>query len=145
MDPQKPNTVICDCCDLDVPERLTSAVRDAQLLIRGARCRKCNEHQGNPLKMAQDHEDEVRIRWGQTCDELQATEDRASDYKERMLGALKSRDGVVRLFEKLGRYHRATDDDGCICGKHNCETLRIIDDDWVNGHIDRMVRRDASG
>jgi hypothetical protein len=96
MDPQKPNTVVCDCCDLDVPERLTSPIVKAHLLVRGARCRKCNEHQGNPVKMAQDHEDDVRIRWAQTVDELHAVQDRADDYKERMLVAFRSRDGVTK-------------------------------------------------
>ena len=40
----------------------------ATALERGWRCRMCNEHQGKPLKMAQDHEEEVRVRWGETVD-----------------------------------------------------------------------------
>jgi hypothetical protein len=36
-----------------------------------------------------------------------------------------SRDGVLRQFEKLARYHRATDH-WCICGEYTCETLPIV-------------------
>ena len=103
----------------------------------------CNEHQGDALKMAQDHENEVRIRWGQTVDELHVALDGADDFKERMLAAFKSRDAVLRRFEQLARHHRATDH-GCSCGKRNCETLSIVDDDWINDHIGRMHTRQAS-
>lgn len=93
--------------------------------------------------MAQDHEDEVRVRWGETVDELHAALDRADHYKERMLAAFKSRDGILRQFEKLARYHRATDH-GCICGQPNCKTLPIVDADWINDHISRMHSRDEA-
>lgn len=92
--------------------------------------------------MARDHEDEVRVRWGQTVDDWHAAEDRADMYREKMLAAFKSRDNILQQFEKLSRYHRATDY-GCICGKGNCETLRIIDADWIVDHIVRMHERDA--
>jgi hypothetical protein len=58
-----------------------------------------------------------------------------------MLAAFRSRDAVLREFEELGSYHQSTGH-GCICGKRNCETLAIIDSDYLGGHIDRMNRRD---
>jgi hypothetical protein len=93
--------------------------------------------------MAKDHEDEVRVRWGESVDELHAALDRADHYKQRMLAAFKSRDGILRQFEKLARYHQATDH-GCICGKPKCETLSIVDADWINDHIGRMHNRDEA-
>ncbi len=69
--------VVCECCELCVPKQLASAIRNPYGLVRGWRCRICNEHQGQPVKMAQDHEEEVRIRWGETVDELHAALDRA--------------------------------------------------------------------
>jgi hypothetical protein len=125
MRPQD-STVVCECCDLDVSERLSSPIVNAHLLNRGWRCRICNEHQGDPLKMAQDHEYEVRVRWGETVDELHAAQDRADEYHGKMKAAYRSRDSVLEQFDRLARYHRATDY-GCICGKRNCETLSIID------------------
>jgi hypothetical protein len=38
---------------------LSSPIVNAYGLERGWRCRMCNEHQGNAVKMAQDHEYEV--------------------------------------------------------------------------------------
>lgn len=142
MDDIEPATVVCDCCDLNWPRKLSSPVVNAFGLDRGSRCRMCNEHQGKPLQMAQDHEDEVRVRWDRTVDDWHAAEDRADNYREKMLAAFKSRDNIVRQFEKLSRYHRPTDH-GCICGKGDCETLRIIDAEWIVGHIARMHERDA--
>lgn len=145
MDPFQPTTFVCSCCDLDVPARLASPIVNAFGLVRGGyRCRMCNEHQGQPLKMAQDHELEVRMRWGETVDKWHAAEDRADYYKEKMHAAFRSRDNILKQFERLSRFHRA-DDHGCICGKRNCETLSIIDADWIYNHIDRMNRRDETG
>jgi hypothetical protein len=141
MDPIDPK-VVCDCCELDWPRKLSSPIVNAYGLNRGWRCRMCNEHQGNPLKMAQEHEEEVRVRWGETVDKWHAAENRADSYKEKMLAAFRSRDNVVKQFERLGRYHRATDH-GCICGKRNCEILAIIDADWITDHIARMHEREA--
>lgn len=67
MNPE-PATVVCQCCDLDMSRKLSSPIVNAYGLERGWRCRMCNEHQGKPLKMAQDHEEEVRVRWGETVD-----------------------------------------------------------------------------
>jgi hypothetical protein len=140
MDQPKLDTVVCQCCELEWPERLATAVRNAHLLIRGWRCRMCNEHQGDPVKMAHDHENEVRVRWGTTVDELHSALDAADRYKVQMLAAFESRDRILEQFGKLARYHRATDH-GCICGKRNCEELSIIDDDWITDHIVRMYKR----
>jgi hypothetical protein len=131
---------MCDCCDLDTPGQLASPIVNAYGLNRGWRCRMCNEHQGLPLKMAQDHENEVRIRWGETVDLWHAAENRADDYKAKMLAAFRSRDRILEQFEKLARYHRWIDH-GCICGKPKCETLAIVDADWINDYIERMHRR----
>jgi hypothetical protein len=141
MQPNEP--VVCDCCDLDTPRQTASPIVNAYQLIRGWRCRMCNEHQGQPLKMALDHEMEVRVRWGETVDKWHVAEDRADRYREKMLAAFRSRDRILEQFEELSRYHQATDH-GCICGKGNCETLRIIDADWINDYIARMHERDAS-
>jgi hypothetical protein len=55
-DPMRPNEpVVCDCCELDTPRDLASPLNNAYGLNRGWRCRMCNEHQGQQLKMAQDH------------------------------------------------------------------------------------------
>jgi hypothetical protein len=88
VDQPKPHTVACQCCELEWPERLATAVRNAHLLIRAWRCRMCNEHQGDELKAAQDHESEVRIRWGNTVDELQTALDAADRYRAQMLSAV---------------------------------------------------------
>jgi hypothetical protein len=142
MNPLEAATVVCECCDLDASRKLSSPIINAYGLNRGWRCRKCNEHQGKPIQMAQDHEDDVRVRWGQTVDDWHAAEDRADTGRDKMLAAFKSRDNIVRQFEKLSRYHHATDH-GCICGKRNCETLNIVDADWINDHIARMHDREA--
>jgi hypothetical protein len=136
---EKPNTVVCECCNLDVPERHCGPITVAGL-NRGWRCRRCNEHQGDAVKMAQDHEDDVRIRWDQTVDELHAALDRADHYREKMKAAYRSRDAVLTQFEKLERYHSATTH-GCICGKRNCETLAIVNADWINDRITSMHNR----
>jgi len=140
MDQLKPHTVACQCCELEWPERLTSAVRNAHLLIRGWRCRMCDEHQGDEIKKAHDHENEVRIRWGNTVDELHTAQDAADRYKAQTLAALRSRDQILEQFGKLARYHRPTDY-GCICGKRNCEELSIIDAERITDHIVRMYKR----
>lgn len=144
MDQHSPDTVVCECCDLDVPERLATAVVNAHLLVRGWRCHKCNDHQGNALLKAQDHEQEVRTRWGETLDELHATQGLADDYRGRMKAAFRARDAVLRQFEKLERHHGATPH-GCICGKRNCETLAIVDADWINDRIAAMHRHNRAG
>lgn len=102
----------------------------------------CNEHQGQPLKTALDHENEVRMRWDETVDLWHAAEDRADSYKKKMHAAYRKCDRVLEQFEELSRYHRWTDH-GCICGKAKCETLNIIDADWINKYIERMHKRDA--
>jgi hypothetical protein len=138
-------TLVCECCELDVSERLSSPVVNAHGLNRGWRCRLCNEHQGKPLEMAQHHEYEVRVRWGETIDELHAAEDRADEYREKMNAAYRSRDAMLVRFDKIGRYHRPTLSGGCICGKHRCETLAIINGDSISGHIGGMYRRGEMG
>jgi hypothetical protein len=142
--PESDTKVVCDCCELSVSKRLSSAIRNPYELVRGWRCRRCNEHQGNPVKMAQDHEEEVRVRWGETVDELHAALDEAANYKAKMLAAFKSRDAVLREFERLGRYHQPNGR-GCICGNRNCETLAIIDSNYIYNHLDRMNRRNDVG
>lgn len=140
MQPNEP--VVCDCCGLDTARKLASPIVNPFELVRGWRCRMCNEHQGQPLKMALDHENEVRMRWDDTVTLWHAAEDRADDYKEKMLAAFRSRDRILEQFEKLSHHHHWTGD-GCICGKAKCETLAIIGADWINDHIERMHRRDA--
>jgi hypothetical protein len=137
-------TVVCSCCDLDVPERLASAVVDADQLMRGWRCRVCDGHRGNALKKAQDHEAELRARWGETVDELHATQGLAEDCRNKMKAAFRSRDAVLRQFEQLARHHRAMEH-GCVCGKRNCETLAVVDADWINDRIALMVDQDRAG
>jgi hypothetical protein len=83
------------------------------------------------------------MRWGETLDELDATQGLADDYRDKMKAALRSRDAVLRQFERLARFHGATDRDGCICGKHKCETLAIIDADWISDRIAAMHRHHA--
>jgi hypothetical protein len=133
-------TVVCDCCELDVPEKLASPLVNAYGLLQGARCRRCNEHQGDALKKAEDHEDEVRIRWGKTIDELHETQDRADEYERRMKSALKSRTSVLREFDKLSRYHHTTDH-GCSCGVVDCETRAIVEADWIQQLIRNVHER----
>jgi hypothetical protein len=140
MQPNEP--VVCHCCELDTPGRLASPIVDAYGINRGWRCRMCNEHQGQKLKMALDHEDEVRQRWHETVTLWHAAEDRADEYKTKMLNAYRSRDAILRQFEKLTRHHRDTGH-GCMCGKSKCEVLPIVDADWINDHISRMHERDA--
>jgi hypothetical protein len=134
-------TVVRACCDLDVPERLASTLVDADGLIRGWRCQECDAHRGSALKKAQDHEAELRARLGETVDELHDTRGLADDYRNKMKAAFRSRDAVLRQFERLTRHHRAIEN-GCICGKRNCETLAVVDADWINDRIALMLEQD---
>lgn len=95
------------------------------------------------MRTAQEHEYEVRVRWGETVDELHTALDRADDYRKKMLAAFKSRDNMLRQFEKLGRHHCETGH-GCTCGKRKCEVLAIVDADWINDHINRLHEREAN-
>jgi hypothetical protein len=136
--------VVCDCCDLDVPEREAIAVRDADRLIGGWRCRPCEEHRDSRLKRAQDHEAAVRARWTDTLDELEETQGLVEDYRAKMKAACRARDAVLEQFARLERHHRPFED-GCICGKRNCETLAIVDADWINDRIAAMYRLNQTG
>jgi hypothetical protein len=134
-------TAVCACCDLDVPERIASARVDADGIIRGWRCQACAAHRGNALKKAQDHEAELRARLAETVDELNDTRGLAEDCLNKMRAAFRSRDAVLRQFERLARHHRAIEG-GCICGKRNCETLAVVDADWINDRIALMLEQD---
>lgn len=127
---------------MSVPQRLASADRNAYGLVRGWICRQCNEHRADPLRKAQEHEEEVRVRWGETCDELNDALDQVDRYRDKMKAAFRSRDNVLQQLEKIRRLHGETGK-GCICGKRNCEVARIVDADWITDHIDRMHQRDA--
>lgn len=141
MRPQD-STVECECCELTVPERHAGPITVAGL-VRGWRCRMCNDHQGDALRKAQDHEYELRVRWGETADELIQTQYKADDYRDKMKAAYRSRDSVLTEMERLGQLHRATDD-GCSCGKkRKCETQDIVHADWVTELIARMHRHNA--
>jgi hypothetical protein len=137
-------TVVCDCCDLDVPERLAATLVDADQVVRGFRCRVCDFHHRNPMQMARDHEAELRRRLAETVGELHATQAVAEDCRDKMKAASLARDAVLRQFQRLTRVHRATEH-GCICGKRNCETLAVVDADWINDRIAAMVRQDRAG
>lgn len=137
-------TVVCECCDLDVRERLATAIVDAREPGRRWLCPTCDQHQSDALKMAEDHEDELRTRWAETLDELRTTQAVADDCRDKMQAAFRSRDAVLRQFERLARYHGATEH-GCICGKRNCETLAVVDADWINDRIAVMHRHDQAG
>ena len=139
MTKAEPITVVCDCCDLDFPEWLASDERDVDDLALGWCCPTCSEHRADELAAARDHEDELRIRHDRALDHLDAETYRADDYRRKMLAAFRSRDNVLKQFERLARYHRATDH-GCICGKRNCETLAVVDTDWINDRIAAMYR-----
>jgi hypothetical protein len=137
MQPNEP--VVCDCCGLDTPRKLGSPITVTGL-TRGWRCRMCNEHQGQELKKAQDHENEVRMRWDETVDLWHAAEDRADDYRSMMLSAFKSRDSVLKQFDRLSDFHHETKR-GCSCGKERCPELALISADWINDLITRMHSR----
>jgi hypothetical protein len=92
--------------------------------------------------MAQDHEYEVRVRWGETADELNDALDRADRYHDQMKAAFRSRDNILRQFENLTRWHRETGN-GCVCGKRTCEIQQIVEADGIVDHIDRMNSREA--
>jgi hypothetical protein len=135
------STVVCHCCELDVSQRNASEILDTHGLVQGYRCAMCNDHWGNPLKMAKDHEEELRVRWGETLDKLDAALNAAEEYRERMKAAFRSREAVLRHFERLAKelasYHRATDH-GCSCGDRDCEIPSLIEDDWINDLIRNM-------
>ncbi len=130
-----PDTVLCPCCDLDFPGWLAPDAGQADEWL----CQACDGHRDDPLAMARDHADELRVRWQQTLEDLAAETFRADDYREKMLAACRSRDNVLKQFERLARYHRATEH-GCICGKRNCETLAVVDTGWINDRIAAMLR-----
>jgi hypothetical protein len=135
MTEAKPTSVVCDCCDMDFPEWMAS-----DELARGWCCPTCLDHWDDELLMARDHEDELRIRHDRALEDLDAETYRADDYRQKMLAAFRSRDHVLKQFERLARYHRATDH-GCICGKRLCETLAVVDADWINDRIAAMYRQ----
>jgi hypothetical protein len=144
MNQPGPDKAVCQCCDLNWPTRHSSPIANPYGLVRGYRCRMCNEHQGDPLKKALDHEDEVRKRWDETVDDWHQAEDHADEYKEKMMAAFRSRDAVLRHFERLADevapYHRATGH-GCSCGDEDCEIPSIIGDPWINDLIRKMNKR----
>jgi hypothetical protein len=144
MSPRNSYTIVCECCDLDVPERLASALVNADQVVDGWRCGMCDDHQGDAMRKAQDHAAELRLRWRMTVEELHGTQGLAEDCRAKMKAAFRARDAVLRQFERLARYHRATDD-GCICGKRNCETLAVVDADWINDRIAALLRQDQAG
>jgi hypothetical protein len=137
-------TVVCECCDLDVPERHATALVSNDHDVQVWRCPMCEFHQGNAIRTAQDHAAEMRLRLRVTVEELRATQVLAEDCRDKMQSAFRSRDAVLRQFDRLARYHRATDD-GCICGKRNCETLAVVDADWINDRIAALFRQDLTG
>jgi hypothetical protein len=139
MTEAEPHSVVCDCCDLDFPVWMASDEPGADDHSRGWCCAACYDHQRDELAMARDHEDELRVRHDRALVDLDAETYRADDYREKMLAAFRSRDHVLKQFERLARYHRATDY-GCICGKRNCETLAVVDADWINDRIAAMYR-----
>jgi hypothetical protein len=144
MNQRKSYMVLCECCELDVPERHASALVNAERTVHGWRCRVCNGHQRDAMKKAQDHAAELRVRLGETVNELHATRGLAEDSRNKMKAAFQSRDAVLHQFARLARYHRATEH-GCICGKRNCETLAVVDADWINDRIAALLRQDQAG
>jgi len=135
----QPNEPVVRLLRIRYPRKLASPITVTGL-TRGWRCRMCNEHQGQPLKMAQDHENEVRMRWDETVDLWHAAEDRAHNYKKKMLAAFRARDSVLAQFERLSDFHHATRR-GCSCGDEDCPELEVIGTDWINDLISRMRSR----
>ena len=69
-------------------------------------------------------------------------QDRAVEYESRMKAALRSRESVLREFDKLGQFHHTFPKaKGCSCGKVDCETLPIIEADWIKQLIENMHER----
>lgn len=139
MSMDRPTRVVCDCCDLDFPEWMASDEWDGGDRIRGWCCSMCEHHLGDELLLARDHEDELRLRLDRALTDLDAETYRAEDHREKMLAAFRARDHVLKQFERLARYHRATEH-GCICGKRTCETLAVVDADWITDRIAAMYR-----
>jgi hypothetical protein len=127
---------VCACCELDFPAWLADDEADD---TRGWRCADCGRHRGDELAMVREHERELRLRLSQATEDLAAETHRANDYRRKMQAAARSRDHVLAQFARLARHHRATEH-GCICGKRNCETLTVIDADWINDRIAAMYR-----
>lgn len=58
-----------------------------------------------------------------------------------MKAAFRFRDAVLHEFHRLSRHHRAIEN-GCICGKRYCESLAVIDADWINDRIALILDQD---
>ena len=140
MDSFETSTVECTCCGLDYPARLTSTLYEPYL-SRGVRCRSCNEHQGKPLDMAQDHEAELRRRLGDTQDELCVALGEVEQLKGKLRHSWRIRDEILENLEKATDHHKRASDGGCTCGERKCATLVVAEDPMMSDQLGRLHKR----
>jgi hypothetical protein len=134
-----PSNYVCECCGLwyPVPQPVANDV-ETRMHRRQAnrvptRCTRCSHHEGD------DAETLVRrahVYWEHYKRAVEATramraeveraETRASDYRDRMFAAFRSRDRGIRLLRRIGDLHEPLRG-GCSCGKKpDCETSRVM-------------------
>lgn len=148
---------VCECCGLLYPiQRPISADIEARMHqsnMNPTRCVRCAPHRGDDTEtILLLHEDHTRWYWEQyqkaveaaraarrEMEELQA---KASNARDRMIGAYKSRDHGTRLLRRIGLLHEPAHR-GCSCGKRpDCDTAKIIDQGWVQERIRDLERRE---
>ncbi len=155
-----PGNFVCECCGLwyPVPQPVASDIETrmhrSQTNRVPTRCARCSHHQGDDaetvVRRAYEHELVYWEQYKRAADatrtmraEVERAEVRASDYRDRMFAAFRSRDHGIRLLRRIGDLHEPLRG-GCSCGKKpDCETSRVIDGPWVQDRLRELARREA--
>lgn len=148
---------VCECCGLTYPilRPISSNIeaRMHQPNTAPTRCARCAPHrQTDADALIQRAEDHAQWYWDHSQKavnaarrmrhEVDEAEAKASDAKDRMVSAYRSRDHGTRLMKKIADLH-APAQRGCSCGKRpDCATAKIIDQGWVQERIRDLDRRD---
>jgi hypothetical protein len=155
-----PGNFVCECCGLWYPlppppaGDVETRMHQARTYRVPTRCRRCAPHRGDDadtvIGMANDH---AQWYWEeykravaatrQARADVERAEVRASDHRDRMFAAFRSRDHAVRQLRRVGDLHEAVRG-GCSCGKKpDCRTAQIVDAPWVQDRLRELERREG--
>lgn len=148
---------VCECCGLWYPiQRPVSSDIEARMHQPNkipARCVRCAPHRGDDTEtiiiLNRDHTQWYWEQYQKAVEaaraarrEMEELKAKASDARDRMVGAYRSRDHGTRLLRRIGLLHERAQH-GCTCGKRpDCETAKIIDQGWVRERIRDLERRE---
>jgi hypothetical protein len=128
-------TFHCECCDLEHANRVRQVMWEDY--TPPTLCGQCIEHRGKPQQRAEDHAREYRRRMEVAIQGARNADARAADYRDKMLGAFRSRDRALEALDAVTAYHqRHEKHGGCTCGKRDCPTLAALSDPWL---VERLV------